>query len=160
ATFAIYRAIVSRLTVNAARPVTKLFVASHDLALGALLKDSDITLMEWSGAVPPQIVVKKEDAVGRGVTAPIYANEPILETRLAPKGAGGGLASIIPPGMRAVAIRVNDIVGVAGFVLPGMHVDILISGNPPGQAQAGTLTKTLLQNIEVLSAGQNIQKDA
>jgi pilus assembly protein CpaB len=161
ATFAIYKTIVSRLTVNAARPVTRLVAASHDLALGSLIKEGDISQIEWTGAVPPQVVMKKEDAVGRGVTAPIYANEPILETRLAPKGAGGGLASIIPPGMRAVAIRVNDIVGVAGFVSPGTHVDILISGNPPGQGgQTGTLTKTLLQNIEVLSAGQNIQKDA
>ena len=71
------------------------------------------------------------------------------------------MAATIPPGMRAVAVRVNDVVGVAGFVTPGMRVDILIAGNPPGAgAQAGTQTKTLLQNIEVLSAGQNIQKDA
>jgi pilus assembly protein CpaB len=69
---------------------------------------------------------------------------------------------MIPSGMRAVAVRVNDIVGVAGFVSPGMHVDLLIAGNPPGQnnAQTGTLTKTLMQNLEVISAGQSIQKDA
>lgn len=161
ATFVIYKTVVSRLAVNTAKPGVKILAASHDLALGSLIRDGDVTVIDWSGTLPAQVVLKKEDAIGRGVTAPIYGNEPILESRLAAKGAGGGLASIIPPGMRAVAIRVNDIVGVAGFVLPGMHVDVLISGNAPGQgAQTGTLTKTLLQNIEVLSAGQNIQKDA
>jgi pilus assembly protein CpaB len=69
---------------------------------------------------------------------------------------------MIPSGMRAVAVRVNDVVGVAGFVVPGMRVDVLISGNPPGpsSSQQGSLTRTLLQNIEVLSAGQDFKKDA
>ena len=86
----------------------------------------------------------------------------MLESRLAPKGAGGGLAAMIPAGMRAVAMRVNEVVGVAGFVVPGMRVDILISGSPPNSKNAdlGSLTKTLLQNIEVLSAGQDFKKDA
>jgi pilus assembly protein CpaB len=71
------------------------------------------------------------------------------------------LAAMIPPGMRAVAVRVNEVVGVAGFVVPGMRVDILISGNSPGNnANTGTLTRTLLQNVEVLSAGQDFKKDA
>jgi pilus assembly protein CpaB len=70
------------------------------------------------------------------------------------------MASMIPPGMRAVAVRVNEVVGVAGFVVPGTHVDILISGNAPGGNNSqGTLTQTLLQNIEVLSAGQDFKKD-
>src|SRR5262249_39189300 len=84
---------------------------------------------------------------------------PIIESRLAPKGAGGGLAAMIPKGMRAVAIHVNEVVGVAGFVVPGMRVDVLISGNKPGgDNSAGTLTRTLLQNLEVLSAGQDCRK--
>jgi pilus assembly protein CpaB len=80
---------------------------------------------------------------------------------LAAKGAGAGMAATIPPGMRAVAVRVNDVVGVAGFVVPGQRVDILVLGMPPGgSTDTGTITKTILQNIAVLSAGQNIQKDA
>jgi pilus assembly protein CpaB len=98
--------------------------------------------------------------IGRGVIFPILANEPLVDSRLALRGAGAGLAALIPQGMRAVAIRVNEIVGVAGFVVPGMRVDVLISGNPPGAAAQGGMTKTLLQNVEVLSAGQNFQKDA
>jgi pilus assembly protein CpaB len=84
-----------------------------------------------------------------------------LESRLAAPGSGGGLAATIPQGMRATAVRVNEVVGVAGFVTPGMRVDVLITGNPPGGATSqGSLVRTLLQNIEVLSAGTDIQRDA
>jgi pilus assembly protein CpaB len=105
-------------------------------------------------------VLKREDIIGRGVVATIYDGELIMEDRLAPKGAGGGLAGMIPPGMRAVAVRVNDVVGVAGFVVAGMRVDVLICGNPPGASGTGSQTRTLLQNIEVLSAGQDYKKDS
>jgi len=125
-----------------------------------MIKDTDLKAGDWSGTVPPGSILKKEDAVGRGVISAMYEGEPVLETRLAPKGAGAGLPSMIPPGMRAVAVHVNEVVGVAGFVVPGMRVDVLISGNPPnGGGSQGTLTRTLLQNIEVLSAGQEFKKD-
>jgi pilus assembly protein CpaB len=116
---------------------------------------------DWPGAIPQGAIVKAVDAVGRGVAAPIYENEPISESRLGAKGAGGGLAATIPPGMRAVAIRVNEIVGVAGFAVAGTHVDVLVSGNSrdaAGVAGANS-TETLLQNISVLSAGQDFKKD-
>src|SRR5262249_20296337 len=87
--------------------------------------------------------------------------EPVIESRLAPKGAGGGLAAMIPPGMRAVAVRVNEVVGVAGFGVPGMRVDILIPGKTPGgNNKVRTFTPAVVQNIEVLSAGQDFKKDA
>jgi pilus assembly protein CpaB len=111
--------------------------------------------------MPDQAIKAKQDVVGRGVIANIYEGEPILEKRLAPKGAGAGLAATIPMGMRAVALRVNEVVGLAGFVLPGMRVDVLVAGNSPGanQGLTGTLCRTVLQNIEVLSAGQKIEKN-
>jgi pilus assembly protein CpaB len=101
------------------------------------------------------------DAAGRGVVATIYQNEPILAHRLATKGAGAGLAATIPMGLRAVALRVNEVVGLAGFVLPGMRVDVLMAGTTPSQEQSrtGTQCRTILQNIEVLSAGQKIEKN-
>ncbi len=93
--------------------------------------------------------------------ADISQGEPILESHLAPAGSGGGLAATIPQGMRALAVKVDDVVGVSGFATPGMHVDVLGSGVPPGGNQAqGQETTTLLQNIQVLSAGTDIQKDA
>jgi|SRR5579862_4026070 len=161
ASFLLYRLIASRVSANAKQPTVQVILASRNLDLGTLIRDADLKAGDWSGPLPVGAVVKKEDVVGRGVMATIYANEPLLENRLAPKGAGAGLAATIPAGMRAVAVRVNEVVGVAGFVVPGMRVDILISGNPPGSnGSVGTVTKTLLQNIEVLSAGQNYQKDS
>lgn len=161
ASLLLYRLIASRVTANAKQPTAQVIVAARTMELGTLIRDSDLKLGDWSGALPKGSVTRKEDVVGRGVMAAIYEGEPVLENRLAPKGAGAGLAATIPAGMRAVAVRVNEVVGVAGFVVPGMRVDILISGQPPGgTAAVGTVSKTLLQNIEVLSAGQNFQKDA
>jgi pilus assembly protein CpaB len=147
-------------TTKAAPATVKLVLASRDLDLGTLLRAEDVTLTDWPGAVPPGSATKADDVVGRGVISKMFAKEPILDSRLAPKGAGGGFAATIPKGMRAVAVPVNEVVGVAGFVASGTHVDVLISGAPPtGAANLGTLTKTLLQNIEVLSAGQDFKKD-
>jgi pilus assembly protein CpaB len=99
-------------------------------------------------------------AMGRGAVATIYKNEPIVEGRLAARGAGAGLASTIPMGKRAVALRVNEVIGLAGFVQPGMRVDVLIAGNAPDTrlVRFGTLSRTVLQNIEVLSAGTKIER--
>ena len=157
-----YRLLVRQSqTTNAARTTVRIALATRDLDLGTILKDDDVKIEDWPGAVPAGATARAQDLVGRGVTTEIYAREPIIDSRLAPKGAGGGLAAMIPQGMRAVAVRVNEVVGVAGFVVPGMHVDVLISGNSPGgNGNLGTLTKTMLQNIEVLSAGQDFKKDA
>ena len=160
ASFILYRVISAQFAANKNAPSNRVLVATHSLDSGALIKDVDVKMTDWGGPVPMGAILKTEDAVGRGVIQPIYEGEPLLETRLAAKGAGAGLAAIIPQGMRAVAVRVNDIVAVAGFVIPGTKVDLLISGTPPkGNGGLGDLTKTLLQNVEVLSAGQNITKD-
>ena len=161
ASVVLYRLIASKVTASAKASPVQVAVASHDLAVGTLIKDNDLKVVDWNGPEPKGALLNASDLVGRGVVATIYESEPILDNRLAPKGAGAGLAATIPKGMRAVAVRVNDVVGVAGFVLPGMRVDILIAGNPPGSANTlGTQTRTLFQNIEVLSAGQDIHKDS
>ncbi len=158
ASLLLYRLLSARLAA-AARPASEqLAVASRTLEVGALIRDLDLKQVAWTGPAPTHAALKQEDLIGRGVIATIYEGEPILETRLAARGAGAGLAATIPVGMRAVAVRVNDVVGVAGFATPGMRVDILIIGVPPGGT--GPLSKVLLQSIEVLSAGQQIQKDA
>ena len=161
ASLLLYRLMSNRSqTTKAAPSMTKIVVAARDLELGTVLKEEDLKLADWPGEVPLGASARTQDLVGRGVINKIFSKEPVLEVRLAPKGAGGGFAAIIPKGMRAVAVPVNEVVGVAGFVVPGMHVDVLISGSPPESPQAlGTLTKTLLQNIEVLSSGQDFKKD-
>ena len=161
ASLLLYRLVATRLTANARPPSTQIVVANRNLEVGALIREPDVKIAEWTGHTPRGAVLRREDVLGRGVVATIYEGEPVLDSRLAAHGAGAGMAAIIPPGMRAVGVRVNEVVGLAGFVVPGMRVDVLVSGNPPGNSQAqGTLTRTVLQNIEVLSAGQNIQKDA
>jgi len=163
ASLLLYRLLINRpQTTRAAAPVTtQVVLATHDVEMGSVLKEDDVKLEDWSGTVPPGAVLKIQDLVGRGVNTKIFAKEPLIESRLSPKGAGGGLASMIPPGMRAVAIPVNDVVGVAGFVVAGMRVDVLISGTAPNSNGAlGPVTKTMLQNLEVLSAGQEFKKDA
>src|SRR3954454_11465521 len=161
ASLVLYRVLINRpQTTKAAPAMVRVALATRNLEVGTLLKADDVVLSDWPGAVPIGATSETKDLLGRGVTTAIFAKEPLIESRLAPKGAGGGLAAMIPSGMRAVAVRVNEVVGVAGFVVPGMHVDILISGNTPGgDGNLGTLTKTLLQNIEVLSAGQDFKKD-
>ena len=162
ASLMLYRLLINRPAQAKSTQVTEqIVVAVRDLELGIVLKEDDVKVVDWSSGVPIGALRKVQDVVGRGVIAPIFSKEPIIETRLAHKGAGGGLAAMIPPGMRAVAVRVNEVVGVAGFVVPGMRVDVLISGNRPGGNTAlGTVTRTLLQNLEVMSAGQDYKKDA
>src|SRR6476646_2183800 len=157
--YLVYR-IAGRQMHPAQAPTTAIVVAAQDLPIGTLIKDGDLTTTQWMGAPPKGSIVSKEAAIGRGVVSELYQGEPIFDSRLAAAGSGGGMAATIRPGMRACAVRVDDVVGVAGFVTPGMRVDVLVSGTGPGAAPAeGPKVKTLLQNIEVLSAGTNIQKD-
>jgi pilus assembly protein CpaB len=160
--YLVYRIVGNRL-LSVSQKATPIIVANQDVKLGSVLRDVDLGTAEISGALPKGAIQDRQQAIGRGVISNLYQGEPILESRLAAPGAGGGLASTIPPGMRACAVKVDDVVGVAGFVTPGMHVDVLISGNPPGSTEVNTTNgpkvKTLLQNIAVLSAGTDIQRD-
>ena len=110
---------------------TRVVTAVADFKIGTVLRAQDLTTNELGGTIPKGAILKPEDAIGRGVVSNIYQGEPIVESRLAPPGSGGGLAATIKQGMRAMAIKVDDVVGVAGFVTPGMRVDVLVSGNPP-----------------------------
>jgi pilus assembly protein CpaB len=156
----VYRLVSGRM--NATKPVstTQVIAAAKDIPLGAVLTTADLTTMTLGGTPPKGAILKQEDAIGRGVITQIAQGEPILDSQLAGIGSGGGLAPTIPKGMRACAVRVDEVVGVAGFVIPGMRVDVLVSGNPPGGGNEGVVTETILQDIQVLSAGTDIQRDA
>lgn len=158
--YVVFRVVGKRLT-TAQRNSTRVLVAASDIKLGSVLRDSDIGTTDILGTLPKGAIVNRQDAIGRGVVSNLYQGEPIVDSRLAAVGSGGGLAATISQGMRACAIKVDEVVGVAGFVTPGMRVDVLISGNPPGPVNPneGPKVKTLLQNIQVLSAGTDIQKD-
>ncbi len=159
--YVIWKMVGSRISASKPQEATKLVAATRDIKIGTILASGDLTTMSIVGQAPQGAIVDPKNAIGRGVVANIYAGEPIVDSRLAPLGSGGGLAATIKEGMRACAIKVDDVVGVAGFVTPGMRVDVLVSGVPPNATNTqDTQTKTILQNIEVLSAGTDIQKDA
>jgi pilus assembly protein CpaB len=161
ASFLLYRVLRDTLArTEQQRPVARVIVAARNLQVGDMIKEYDLREESWRQPPPGTAVNDPKKLVGRGVRYPILQGEPFLEERLAPEGAGAGLPAMIPAGMRAVAIPVNNVSGVAGFVTPGTRVDILVMGNPPdAPPSVGTLSKTLLQNIEVLSAGEQIQRD-
>jgi pilus assembly protein CpaB len=134
-------------------------VATQALGIGSMLKTEQVKLAKVpADQFPAGAFEKIQDVLDRPVASPILAEEPIREGRLAARGAGFGLAPMIAPGMRAVAVKVDEVVGVAGFVLPGMRVDVLLTGQPPGGDRR--VTRTVLQNIVVLTAGQSFEPDS
>lgn len=160
----VYRLIANRMTAGRPAVTTRVVTAKTDIKLGAILSTDNISSVEISGTAPKGAILDKDknSILGRGVISPIYEGEPIIQDRLA-GGKNGGFAAAIPLGMRAVAVKVDEVVNVSGFVTPGMRVDVLISGNPPEQQGASQgaqpQARTLLQNIQVLSAGMDYQKD-
>ena len=134
-------------------------VATRPLGIGVMIKPADVKLVRVSpDGFPKGAFAKVEEVLDRPVVSNILLDEPLLEGRLAVKGSGMGLAPTIPVGMRAVTVRVNDVAGAAGFVLPGLKVDVLVTGHPP--SGDSNMTTTVLQNVLVLSAGQAMQADA
>ena len=154
-TFPIYR----RLRQTRARPkLIRVVAASKDLLPGVALTPEDVQLIDWPADVPLLGSFSKvEDVVGRPLIYPLGTSEPVLGRDLAVAGSGIGLSVKIPAGMRATAVRSNEIVGVAGFLFPGSHVDVLATFTLPGSS--GAITQTVLQDVEVLTAGQTIEPD-
>ena len=145
-----------KTAVMATQPVV---VAAADLTLGSELKKEDLTIVNFpKGQAPEGAFARPQDVMGLGVIMPIVKNEPILPAKLASKEAGAGLPPIIPEGMRAVSVRVNEVIGVAGYVLPGTHVDVLTTQNP-GSQPADVTSKVILSNVQVLTAGTRLEQD-
>jgi pilus assembly protein CpaB len=134
-------------------------VAATDLELGSELRPDDLRVIDWPAAsVPSGAFERPSDLVGRGLVMPVIQNEPILPMKIASKEAGAGLPVVIPQGMRAVSVRVNEVIGVAGYVLPGTHVDVLATANPT-DAKANITSKVVLTNVQVLAAGTKMEQD-
>lgn len=135
---------------------TRIVVAARKLPLGTRLAPEHLRLAPWSSRVPLEGSFQDPNRlVGRGVIVALAPNEPVLESKLAPEGAGAGLTSAIPTGMRAVAVKVNVVIGVAGFVLPGTRVDVILTG----EHQREETSRVILENIQVLAADQNVEQD-
>jgi pilus assembly protein CpaB len=156
-TYRYVQAVPATSTVSV--PTTQVVVAAANLDVGAALRAEDLRTIQWPAAsVPGGAFQKPEALVGRGLIAPVVEHEPILPAKLASKEAGAGLPPVIPEGMRAVSVRVNDVIGVAGYVLPGNHVDVLVDISPTDQ-HADVTSKVILTNVQVLTAGTRVERD-
>lgn len=153
----VYKNLQSRNTGVVAG--TDVIVAADDIQVGARIEERDVRIAKLPATeLPEHAFTKRSQVMGRGVIVPIYKGEFILPTRLAAENAGSGLPSLIPPGMRAVSVRVNEIVSVAGFVTPGTRVDVLLTGTPNGATEQQTTT--VLQNVAVIAAGSKLERSS
>jgi pilus assembly protein CpaB len=140
----------------ATRPVV---VAAVDLGVGAAIRPEDVRTIEWpAAALPAGVFEKPDDVVGRGLVMPLIQNELVLPMKLASKEAGSGLPIMIPEGERAVSVRVNEVIGVAGYVLPGTRVDVVAVASATDK-KADTTSKVVLTNVQVLAAGTKMEQD-
>jgi pilus assembly protein CpaB len=156
--FTVYRNLQAKSGSNNA-PGVDVVIAAGDIPVGVKIEDKDVKVVRFpSGDLPPSCFHLKSSVVGRGVVLPIAKGEFVLPLKLAGENAGYGLPSLIPPGMRAISVRVNEVVSVAGFVLPGTRVDVLVTGNPSGSSEQQTTT--VLENVAVIAAGQRLERNA
>lgn len=161
-----YRVIKARPTTQAVietkapLSVQPMVVATTRLAYGTVLQREHVRTIDWAAEYRPNGSFTSVDAViGRVIIEDLVQDEAILAERLAPTDATGGLSTVIPKGKRAVSVRVNEVIGVAGFVLPKTRVDVLVSVNLGGDKRKSA-SRMILQNVEVLAAGQTIERDA
>jgi pilus assembly protein CpaB len=141
-------------------PTKKVVVANADLSLASELRRDDLKAVDWpANAVPEGSFQDPAALVGRGLIASVVQNEPILPGKLSSKEAGSGLPPIIPAGKRAVSVKVNEVIGVAGYVLPGTRVDVVCTASPSSKTEEMT-SKVVLSNVEVLTAGTRLEQDS
>jgi pilus assembly protein CpaB len=156
--FWVYKSLQGKSS-STSEPGADVIVALDDIQVGARIEDHDVRIARFPATgLPAGIYSKKSQVLGRGVIIPISRGEFILPSKLAPENAGSGLPSLIPPGMRAVSVRVNEVVSVAGFVGPGTRVDVLLTGTPNGGSEPQTTT--VLQNVAVIASGHTLERNA
>lgn len=154
---AVYKNLLGR--GPATEPGVEVVVAANDIQVGARIEEHDLRMVRYpASALPAGTPTRRSQVLGRGVILPISRGEFILPSKLAPENAGAGLPALIPPGMRAVSVRVNEVVSVANFVGPGTRVDVLLTGTPGGSSESQTTT--VLQNVAVIAAGHNLERNA
>lgn len=156
----IYRVLTGAVKSSRANALTALVAAANDLPAGSKLNESDLRLVKMPhNDLPPGSFTSVSEVVGRAVITPIMKGAPVMAGQLADANAGAGLPALIPSGMRAVSVKVNDVISVAGFVTAGTRVDVLLTGQPKqsGSVEIDPAATTVLENIQVLAAGQKLQ---
>ena len=156
--FATYNYVQNMPAKEVSIPTKPVMVAASDLDIGSEITADNVRTINWPANSVPQFAFSDaKDVIGRGIVMPMIQNEPFLPMKLAAKDGGTGLTPAIPPGLRAVSVKVNEVIGVAGYVLPGTHVDVVATVSPT-QNQADMTTKVILTNVEVLAAGTKIER--
>jgi pilus assembly protein CpaB len=156
ASFGVYRAIQNIPERTKYIPAHYLVVAKQDVPVGTILEAQHVRLAGWPQDTNVEgSFAKIEDVLGRGAISPVVINEPITERKLAPREAGGGLPPMIPSGMRAMAVKVNDVIGVAGFTVPGTRVDVVVTIKD----RDNSISRAVLSNIQVLSSGTKFDQE-
>lgn len=134
-------------------------VAARPIVIGAMLVPADVKVVAWPAKSPvPGSFTSVEKVVNRGAIVGIAENEPITDGKLAPVNAGAGLPPTIKTGMRAISVKVNEVIGVAGFVVPGTRVDVLVAIDQPGMGR-DPISRVVVSNVEVLSSGTKIDQE-
>jgi pilus assembly protein CpaB len=159
-TFFVYRAIANRGVREVGVPGIKVVAAAQDLPAGHPIARQDLKLIDWpAGSQVAGSATDIDKIVGRTLNTPVAVNDIVTESKLS-SGQGAGFSSTIPAGMRGVSVRVDDVISVAGFVVPGTHVDLLVTMRPrAGAAVQETVTRTILSNVRVLASGTRDQQD-
>lgn len=156
ASFGVYEAI-SKIPVREVEIATHhAVVAATTLPMGTRLTSDNVRLVAWPARTPLGGGFSRiEDVAGRGLVAAVVENEPIVESKLAPRAAGAGLPPAIPPGMRALSVKVNEVIGVAGFVVPGTRVDVVVIV----RQRDDSVSKVVVSNATVLTAGTRTDQE-
>jgi pilus assembly protein CpaB len=151
ASLGVYRAVQRIPAREVEIATTQAVVAARPLPMGTLLTKEDVKTVGWPARTPLAGGFTSVDQVtNRGVTIALGENEPLTEGKLAPAGSGGGLPPSIPKGMRAISVRVNEVIGVAGFVVPGTNVDVVVTVRTGSE---GGMSRVVVSNVQVLTAG-------
>ncbi len=151
---------INARTSSASLATTKVVVAAVDLPLGTQLRPENLMVLDWpASARPASSYANPAELVGKVVSAHIYKSEPVLTEKLAGAHEGAGLASLLPDGKRAISVRVDDVVGVAGFIHPGDFVDVIVTMVNPAVQMPVPVSKIILQNIKVLAVGKEIDSN-
>jgi len=159
AAFGVYLAVRSMPVREVEVARLQAVVAAHPMAVGTLVTKDDLKVVNWPAASPvPGSFTDPDKVVNRGVIVAVSENEPLTEAKLAPVGAGAGLTPTITEGMRAISVKVNEVVGVAGFVIPGTRVDVVVTVRPPDKSNASQ-SRTILSNVQVLTAGTRYDQE-
>ena len=152
---------LERRTVSVSTPTAKIVVAAMDLPLATHLRPEQLRMADWPvTAMPPGAIRDVKEAVDHILTSRVLEGEPLLPGKLAARDAGNGLAALIPSNMRAIAVRVDDVVGVAGFIHPDDRVDVIVTIHPTRGSDTESISKVILQNVKVLAVGKELETSA